>query len=128
MVVQPEGQARMSEVILDFAGPLLEQCKDEKSFAGTTDLAILVWNLALLPEKDQHQEIEKMCSRFRASDDPKDYDELMDYANLLLKRKKKHFSGNQRAIVKYQISGSGKKQTFGCGVNPGEGDVVNLLT
>ena len=32
VVVEPEGQARMSEVILEFAELLLEQCKDEKSF------------------------------------------------------------------------------------------------
>jgi hypothetical protein len=54
--------------------------------------------------------ISTMCSEFARSDDPKDFDELMGYANLLLERKKKHFSENQRAIVKYQISGSGRNR------------------
>jgi len=110
VVVEPEGQVRMSEVILEFAEPLLEQCKDEKSAAGATGLAISVWNLSLLPEKSQGQEIIKMCSELTGSDDPKDYDELMDFAKVLLERKKKYYSDNKRAIANYQISGSGKNR------------------
>ena len=119
VVVEPEGQAKMSEVILEFAEPLLDQCKGEKSEQTATALAIMIWNLSLLPEKDQDREIEKMCSKLFGSNDAKDYAILVDYATFLMERKKKYYSDNKRAIINYQISGSGKSRRL---------DVASTLT
>ncbi len=110
VVVEPEGQAKMSEIILEFAEPLLDQCEGEKSERTATALAIMIWNLSLFPEKDQDREIEKMCSKLLGSNDAKDYAALVDYATFLMERKKKYYSDNKRAIMDYQISGSGKNR------------------
>lgn len=110
VVVEPEGQVKMSEVILKFAEPLLDQCEGEESEKTAITLAILIWNLSLLPEKNQDREIEKMCSGLLGSNDARDYASVMDYATFLLERKKKYYSDNKRAIVNYQISGSGKNR------------------
>ncbi len=108
VIVDPEGQAKMSEVILDFAKPLLDECKDDESIAKATGLAILIWNLSLLPQSDLDREIEKVCAGLSNSDDARDSAALMDYANLLLERKKKYYADNKRTIINYHISGSGK--------------------
>ena len=108
LVVEPEGQAGMSEVILEFAEPLLDLCGGEKSERTATALAIMIWNLSLFPEKDQDREIEKMCSKLLGSNEAKDHAAFVDYATFLLERKKKYYSDNKKAIVDYQISGYGK--------------------
>ncbi len=73
-------------------------------------MAILIWNLSLLPEENQDREIEQMCAELPGSVDAKASATLMDYAKFLLERKKKYYSDNKRAIVSYQISGSGKNR------------------
>jgi hypothetical protein len=107
-IVEPEGHEKMSEVILDFAEPLLDECENEASEKIAVAMAILIWNVSLLPEKDQDREILKMCSELARSDDAKQIAELMDYANHLIKRKNKNYAENRRYIVKYEISGYGK--------------------
>ena len=61
----------MSEVILDFAEPFLDECENEASEKVAVAMAILVWNISLLPESDQVREILKMCSELAGSDDAK---------------------------------------------------------
>ena len=89
VVVEPEGQAKMSEVILDFAEPILDECENEEAEKIAIAMAILIWNLSLLLEKDQDREILKMCSQLAGSDDATQIAGLMDYANSLLERKER---------------------------------------
>jgi len=109
-IVEPEGHEKMSEVILDFAEPLLDECETEAAEKIAVAMAIHIWNASLLPEKDQSPEIRKMCSQLAGSDDAERIAELMEYANFLLERKDIHYAENRRHIVKYEISGSGKNR------------------
>ena len=109
-IVEPRGHEKMSEVILDFAEPLLDECENEETAKVAVAMAILVWNASLLPEEDQNREILKMCSDIAGSDDAKQIAQLMDYANYLLERKNRNYAENRRYIVKYEISGSGKNR------------------
>ena len=110
VVVEPNGHEKMSEVILDFAEPLLDECENEATERIGIAMAILVWNLSLFPEKDQDQELLKVCSEISGSDDAKQTAELLHHANLLLERKKKYYANNQRCIIKYELSGSGRSR------------------
>ena len=60
LVIDPEGEARMSEVILEFAKPFLDKCEDEASERKAIVLAILIWNVSLFHGKDREWEIEKV--------------------------------------------------------------------
>jgi len=110
VVVDPEGEVKMSEVILDFAKPFLDKCEDEESERKAIGLAIIIWNMSLFSKKDQDREIEKLCSDLSPTDDANDFAALMDHVNVLLERKKKYYPGNKRAIINYQTSGSGKNR------------------
>ena len=110
LVVDPEAEAKMSEVILEFAKPFLDECEDEASEKKSIALAILIWNVSLFPEKDREWEIEKVCSKLSPSDDANDFSALMGYVDIMLERKKKYYSDNKRVIIKYQISGYGKNR------------------
>jgi len=108
MIVDPEGEEKMSAVILDFAKPLLDECEDKESERRAVGLAVLVWNVSLFPEKDQDRKIQKLCSDLSPSNDATDFGALMPYINMLLERKKTYYPDIKRAIVNYQMSGSGK--------------------
>jgi len=110
MIVDPEREAKMSEVILDFAKPFLNKCEDEESEKKAIELAILIWNLSLFPKKSRDQEIEKLCSGLLPSEDANDFAALMNYVNILLERKQEYYPDNKRAIISYQMSGSGKNR------------------
>ena len=110
LVIDPEGEARMSEAILEFTKPFLDKCEDEALERTIIALAILIWNMSLLPGKDREREIEKICSGLSPSDDANDLAALMGYVDIMLERKKKYYSENKRIIIKYQISGSGKNR------------------
>ena len=110
MIIDPKGEAKMSEVILDFAKPFLDKCEDEESEKKAIGLAILIWNVSLFPKKKRDQEIEKFCSGLSPSEDANDFAALMNYVDILLERKKVYYPENKRAIISYQMSGSGKNR------------------
>jgi hypothetical protein len=108
IAVEPKGAEKMSEVILDFAEPLLAKCQDDKTERKAVGIAILVWNLSLLPKKEQKEGIQDIYSVYSKSYDATDRAIMMYIVDMLLERKKKHFPNHKRAIVEYQFSGSGK--------------------
>ena len=50
-----EGLEVMSNVIWEFAKPLLETCQDEAAERKAISMAIFVWNTALLPEPERKE-------------------------------------------------------------------------
>ena len=119
IIVEPKGAERMSEVILHFAEPFLEECKDEETEKKVIGLAILIWNVSLLPKEKQDQSIQKICSGTSPSNDADGFATALHYVNMLLERKKKYFPDNKRAIRNYQISGFGKNRRL---------DVASMLS
>ena len=107
-VIEPNGKEKMSEVIFDFAKPLLDECRDSDTEKKAISLAILVWNVSLLPQKSRNHAIQKMHSNLLSSDDAADLATMMYYVDMLMERKRKYFPNNKRAIIDYQFSGSGK--------------------
>ena len=94
---------KMSEVILNFAEPLIEEAgDDDKAYKMAVTLAILVWNVSLMPKDEQdallHVEL-KEASGLSAED----HAASLLVAEMLLKRKQKHFKGINRLIVDYEI-------------------------
>ncbi len=55
IVENPPDQVKMSEVLLDFAAPLLERFEPEIPVKNIITIAIFGWNLSLLPD-DKHSE------------------------------------------------------------------------
>ena len=104
-VVDAPGEEKMSEVILDFAKPLLDSCNDDNELIKKAiSMAIIVWNITLLPDKDQDNAIQDISSKLSPSQNASDYVTMMSYIDMLKERKKKYFSNNKRAIVNYHFS------------------------
>lgn len=104
-IVEAPDKEKMSEVILDFAEPLLENCDDNNELLKKAiTIAIIVWNISLLPEKDHDDAIQDISSKLSPSENASDYVAMMSYIDMLMERKKKYFSNNRRAIVSYHFS------------------------
>jgi len=102
-VFRTDGGNKLSDVITEFAGPLLEQRirYDEKE--KIVFFSIIVWNLCLAPKKESQELIKKIHNEMSQGDIQtiKDMDEMMNY---LIERKKRLYKDDKRFIVSYNIT------------------------
>jgi hypothetical protein len=94
-----QGMEAMSNVILDFAGPLLETCQDEASERKAISLAIYVWNTVMLPEPECRQTLEAYLSECRKVMPPEELQTLSGYIDRLVQSRKTRFADNRKKIT-----------------------------
>ncbi|MDD5206231.1 MAG: hypothetical protein PHS17_12460 [Desulfobacterales bacterium] len=99
--IDPPGQVKMSGVILDFAAPLLERFEHDTSAENLIALAVLAWNLSLVPEEKHGRRLDEMAEKL--SLDGEASEEMNDIMEWLLDRKRKHFAEHARYIVDYRL-------------------------
>lgn len=95
---------KMSEVLLDFAEPLLAELEDEdyKSMGKAISFAMAIWNSSLLPENEQKKGLEDILE-IVGEDDPEMRNVGEYIVRMLLDRKKKYFPNNKRFIIDYEF-------------------------
>ena len=94
-----QGMEVMSQVILDFAAPLLQTCNDEASERKAISLAIHIWNTAMLPEPECRQTLEpylEECAKVMA---PEELKSLADYIDELVQTRRTRFARNRKKIT-----------------------------
>lgn len=89
----------MSEVIIEFAEPLLKLAQTNEECQKVIKLAVVAWNLALLPKEEQ----EKFLKTEVPTISPSDARELVELLEGLLARKQIYFADDKRLIVDYLI-------------------------
>ena len=100
MVENPdEGLDVMSNVIWEFAKPLLETCNDEASERKAISLAIFVWNTALLPEQERKETMEAYLAQCRDSLPPEELETLSSLIDRLLEDRNTRFADNRKRIT-----------------------------
>ena len=92
---------KISQVILDFAEPLLDDVDDEL-FENAINCAVACWNLSFLPEKKQQRQLRVMVNELGKSD-PLARFEVEDCIRMLLERKRILFADEKRMVVNYKI-------------------------
>jgi hypothetical protein len=91
----------MSEVLLDFADPILEDL-DDRDFKAAIAFSSLCWNLALLRSEDQQTHLNDAIEAI-AESDPFKHREIQPYVRMLLDRKEALFADDKRLIVDYEV-------------------------
>ena len=100
MVENPdEGLDVMSNVIWEFAKPLLETCNDEASERKAISLAIFVWNSTLLPEQERKETLEAYLAQCRDALPPEELEALSKLIDQLLEDKETRFADNRMKIT-----------------------------
>ena len=94
----------MSEVILDFAEPLLNKINDDDDelFEEVLVLAAICWNLSFLPENEQKKNILSLVDEIAKSDVLHRL-KVEDDIRMLLQRKKAFFEDERRILADYEI-------------------------
>jgi hypothetical protein len=95
---------KMSEIIIDFAAPLLDVARNIQNQKQAITTAIIGWNLALLPKEaqpDQLNEIKKMLNPSNNSGQLAN--EASEILNFLVSRKAALYPEINRMIVDYEL-------------------------
>jgi hypothetical protein len=93
------GMEVMSQVILDFAAPLLETCSDEASERKAISLAIYVWNTAMLPEPQCRRILEDYLNESQKVMPPEELNTLSDFIDQLVQTRRTRFADNRKKIT-----------------------------
>jgi hypothetical protein len=89
----------MSQVIMDFAAPLLETCPDEASERKAISLAIFVWNASLHPEPERKSTLEGYLAQCREAVPEQEFKTLSAYIDQLVVSKLTRFAHNRKRIT-----------------------------
>jgi hypothetical protein len=94
-----EGLEVMSQVILDFAGRLLETCDDRDAEKKAISLAIFVWNATLLPEAEQKKALSEYLAECRNIMPATELETLSGYIDRLVRDKADRFADNRKKVT-----------------------------
>lgn len=94
---------KLSDVITDFAEPLLNKCFRFSDQEKMLSFAILIWNMCVVHQSEADKVIEDFHKNILKGDNQaiKDMDEIMNY---LIARKKHFYKDDKRFIVSYNIT------------------------
>ena len=88
IVTSQKGVEKMSEVILEFAEPLLDACEDDASSEKAISIAICVWNMSLLSKEKQEKAMKDIYVVFSETNDDEYLETLRQIVDMLIKRKR----------------------------------------
>jgi hypothetical protein len=92
----------MSEVLLDFAEPLLNTIDYDELFDDVISFAVICWNASFLPEKEQKKIISSLVDEVAKSDVLIRLS-IEEDVRMLLERKKRFFADDKRMVVNYKV-------------------------
>lgn len=103
-LAEPPGQVKMSEIIMDFVGPMLERTSSRLEKENMILMAITAWNMCLLPKKEQ----KKVLANFKSE---KDMDEegmniIKEMVELMSAYRKEFYPDVSRFILDYEFTES----------------------
>lgn len=101
--VERKGQTErinMSEIIAEFAAPLLREAIDEKSEELAILMAVASWNLSLMPIEERESIIKEIVN---ISPTEKDKEIAESIVRMLIWRKELFFSHVRRYVVSYDL-------------------------
>ncbi|MFH0727196.1 MAG: hypothetical protein V2B19_12755 [Pseudomonadota bacterium] len=101
--VAPPTTEKMSEIIIYFAKPLLDAASNTDEQKKALTVAILIWNLSILPEKMQSKQKNKIKKLLNISNTDDPLDGGYRVVNFLIQRKKLAFPNINRMVMGYEI-------------------------
>ncbi len=108
VVVNPKGTAKMSEVLGEFISPYRHLAKNRNAYESLLAIAILAWNVAILPEDQEQKLIDEALQQVVKLDFLVKQD-VKSFLNALIARKKNYFADNKRYIMDFQLQEIGNR-------------------
>ncbi|AFY80327.1 hypothetical protein [Oscillatoria acuminata] len=109
MVKNPKGEVKMSEVLEAFVEPYLDFIHDHDEREKLFTLAVMAWNLALMPEKKRPSMIDELLKVGLKGNDPLAQQDTLEIIDELIARKEEFFAKHKRFIVDFQLQDRGNE-------------------
>jgi len=103
VIVEPRGVEKMSEVLEEFAAPLLAHVEDDESYRSAIAVAAIAWNLSIFPEAEQQTLFSEETPEWKNME-PAARREFKVILDDLVQRKNKHFADIDRLIIDYELT------------------------
>jgi hypothetical protein len=100
IVVQPSGETKMSEVLLEFIEPYSQYWKTKEELNKLLGVGVIAWNAALLPGNERKEIIENAVNVAP----PEIRQDMKAIVEEMIQRKETHFAHNKRMIMNYQVT------------------------
>lgn len=108
MVTNPQGEVKMSEVLEEFVEPYLDFARNRNQREKLFGIAVAAWNLAIMPESDRQQMINRLIEQGLKGNDPLAQQDTKEIIDEMICRKQALFADNKRYIVNFQLQDMGK--------------------
>ncbi len=95
-------QEKMSEVFLEFAEPLIDECENEKTFYNALQICAVAWNSSFLSPEERNKLIDESFNKY--INDNNEREIAKEILSKMLERKEKKFQNIKRMIMDFQIS------------------------
>lgn len=109
MVMNPKGEVKMSDVLLAFIEPYLDLTDDWSEQEKLFHLAVIAWNLSLMPENERPAMMDEFMKVALKGNDPLVQQDAREIIDELLARKQKLFDEYKRFIVDFELQDAGKE-------------------
>jgi hypothetical protein len=109
MVMNPEGEVKMSEVLQAFVEPYLDLARNRGQREKLFSIAVIAWNLAIMPEKDRQPMIDQLINVGLKGTDPLAQQDTREIIDEFIDRKQKFFAKHKRYVVDFQLQDIGKQ-------------------
>jgi hypothetical protein len=110
---------KVSDLLVEFASPWLDEAENENQWKVVIEMAILAWNLSTLPEPERSKEIRENLG-------PKLGTAGEIIVKEMLARKLSRFPEQQQFLVDYEVSGSGPNLRVEVAYTPSPQEVAKL--
>jgi hypothetical protein len=95
--IEGSNQEKMSEIILNYAQPLLDASESDEQMKRSIFFAATLWNASFLEEAERNEFIRKMLI---ATDDQQNKDDVVEY---FLARKAELYPDVKRVVIDYEL-------------------------
>ena len=103
VVANPEGEVKMSAVLETLVDPYLDVAANLEQRQKLFAIAILAWNLALLPVEEQRSQMEQMIEQIVGGQGRQTERDTREILEDLLERKQRLFPNLQRFILDFNM-------------------------
>ena len=93
---------KMSEILLEFAKPLTDECENDKAFYNALQISVIAWNSSFLPSGERNKLIDESINKY--INDNSERAMAKEILLKMLERKEKNFPSINRMIMDFQIS------------------------
>lgn len=94
---------KLSDVLIEFARPMLEHCHSYEQEKKAIGLLILVWNAAIIPEMPS-EELAGMLGDLIGRDDPELMQDMDEIIHDYIDRKNQLFADDKRLVESYNLT------------------------